>query len=186
VVSPPDRRILALSGPSSRLARVQLIEGEQLIWKGKPSWRSTMSFYVTWAAIGIVPLIAILLVNGLADTDWPVWIGVIVLVVVLGAAIVIGWVRRYFTQYTITTKRITIRQGFLSKTEHTAHIDRVQNVTIHQTVFDRIFRVGRVDFDTAGADSDANLVFYGVDDPQDLRERIAAERLKPDSQGGIA
>lgn len=156
---------------------MQLIAGENLIWAGKPSWRSTMSFYLTWAAIGIVPLIVIVVARVVSDVDWPVWLGVVIFLVVLGLAVVTGWVRRYFTQYTITNKRITIRQGVLAKREQTAHIDRLQNVTIEQSPLDRVFGVGMVDFDTAGSDTDSNLRFYGINDPQALRDRIATEYL---------
>jgi uncharacterized membrane protein YdbT with pleckstrin-like domain len=104
---------------------MKLIEGEELIWKGKPSWRSTMSFLTMWAAIAAVPLVVILVVNAVGDTDWPWWVGVAILLVAFGLAVLVGWVRRFFTQYTITTRRITIRRGVLAKTEQTAHIDRV-------------------------------------------------------------
>jgi uncharacterized membrane protein YdbT with pleckstrin-like domain len=163
---------------------MDLIEGEDLIWAGKPSWRSTVSFYLGWAAIGAVPLAAILLVNGLTDTSWSAGLGIAILVIVFALAVLVGWIRRYFTQYTITTKRITIRQGVLAKREQTAHIDRVQNVTITQSPFDRLFRVGMLDFDTAGVDTDAQLRFLGINDPQALRERLASELLNrgPDSE----
>jgi uncharacterized membrane protein YdbT with pleckstrin-like domain len=155
---------------------VDLVDGEQLIWEGKPSWRSTMSFLATWFLIGLIPLAIILLVRAVSDSDWSIWLGVGIFLAVLALGVVVGWIRRYFTQYMITTKRIAIRQGVLAKSEQTAHIDRLQNVTINQTLLDRIFRVGMVDFDTAGSDS-AELKFYGIDDPQDLRDRIASEYL---------
>jgi uncharacterized membrane protein YdbT with pleckstrin-like domain len=142
---------------------VRLIEGEELIWRGKPSWRSMMSFYVAWAAVGLVPLAVIVLLPVLFGVDAPVWFGLVIFAAVVVIAILVGWVRRNFTQYLVTTKRITVRRGILAKTEQTAHVDRVQNVAIHQTPFDRLFKVGTVDFDTAGAEETHDeLRFYGV------------------------
>jgi uncharacterized membrane protein YdbT with pleckstrin-like domain len=168
----------------------KLIEGEELIWHGRPSWRSEMSFYARWGTIGLIPLAVAIVVTAVSSKGGSSWIaiGVGIFVVVLALAVVSGFLRRYFTQYLITNRRITIRRGVLSKREQTAHIDRLQNVTIEQSLFDRLFRVGMVDFDTAGGDSDANLRFWGIDDPHGLRDRIAAEYLGGDDEpvkGGV-
>ena len=71
---------------------------------------------------------------------------------------------------------------------HPARIDRVQNVNTSQSPVDRLFRVGRVDFDTAGSDG-ADLSFEGVDDPPqvaaavDEAQRLHAERLVRPADG---
>ena len=84
----------------------------------------------------------------------------------------LGWFTRLDTQYTVTTHRLIIRHGILSRNEQSAHIDRVQNVSTRQTIFDRMLGAGAVDFDTAGTD-DYEFVFGGIRRPQDLRETIA-------------
>jgi uncharacterized membrane protein YdbT with pleckstrin-like domain len=155
---------------------MDLLQGEDLIWSGKPSWRSTMSFYSKWGLIAAVV--------GAGLGFWKVWIGIVAFLGLALLAVLIGWLARYFTEYTITTKRITIRRGFLSKTEQSAHIERLQNVTITQSLFDRLFKVGTLDFDTAGGDRDAELRFSGISDPRTLRDRIAAEYLKNDAAQG--
>ena len=151
---------------------MQLLEGEKLIWKGRPTWRSTLSFYITWGLLSLVPVVVVALVNGLTDTDWPIWAGIVLTLAGLVTVLLVGWLRRVFTQYTITDHRINIRRGFLSKTENTARVDRVQNITINQSPIDRLLRVGTMDFDTASDDPADKFQFYGVDDPQQLRERI--------------
>ena len=62
--------------------------------------------------------------------------------------IISGWIHRFFTQYTITTKRLNIRRGILSKTESSTNLDRIQNITVKQSPIDRIVKVGSIDFDT--------------------------------------
>jgi uncharacterized membrane protein YdbT with pleckstrin-like domain len=169
---------------------VDLLEGEQLIWKGKPTWRATLSFYIGWGLAALVPFVVILLVNIFTSTDWPIWLGVVISGILLAIVLLAGWIRRFFTQYTVTTKRMTIREGILAKRESTAHVDRIQNITITQSPIDRIMKVGTVDFDTAGEETRAQLRFFGVDDPQDLRDRVArANEARDDSddrQGGLA
>src|SRR3990172_1252314 len=119
---------------------VKLLEGEGLVWQGRPSWRSMLAFYLKWGLLAIV--------------------------------LIIGWIRRIETLYTVTDQRILIRKGILSRSEKSAHIDRVQNVTTTQSVLDRMLRVGDVDLDTAGTD-DYEFKFAGVNGPRDLRELIA-------------
>jgi uncharacterized membrane protein YdbT with pleckstrin-like domain len=177
----------AASALAGSLPIVQLLEGEKLIWEGHPTWRSTLSFYLSWGFFALIPLIVIALVVGLTDTDWPIWVGIVITVVLLALLVLVGWVRRIFTVYTITSQRISIRRGILSKTESTARIDRVQNVTITQSPIDRILKVGAVDFDTASDDPTDQFRFGGVDDPQALRERIYRANQQPAAgQSGLA
>ena len=147
-----------------------------------------MSFYLLWGLLALVPLAVILIVRATTDATWPIWLAVVITLVLLALVLLVGWFRRYFTQYTVTTNRLTIREGILSKREHTAHVDRIQNITITQSPFDRIFKVGLVAFDTAGEEGSAQLSFWGVDHPQDLRDRIALanESVVAPAQGGIA
>ena len=99
-----------------------------------------------------------------------------VLVAGIALTIAIGWIERFFTQYTITTKRLNIRRGILSKTESSTNVDRIQNITVKQSPVDRIMKVGSIDFDTAGDESSDRFSFLGVNNPQDLRERIMHAR----------
>ena len=151
---------------------VKLLDGEGLIWSGRPSWRSMLAFYLKWGGLALVPLVAVALAVGVGNADWSVWIGVAVSAVLLVIVLLVGWITRIETLYTVTDQRILIRKGILSRREKSAHIDRVQNVTTTQSVLDRILQVGDVDFDTAGTD-DYEFKFAGVDSPRNLRELIA-------------
>jgi uncharacterized membrane protein YdbT with pleckstrin-like domain len=110
----------------------------------------------------------------------------------LAITVAIGWMQRFFTQYTITTKRLNIRSGILSKTESSTNVDRIQNITVKQSPVDRIMKVGSIDFDTAGDNASDRFSFVGVNNPQDLRDRIMRAREdekaigRRDGQGGLA
>jgi uncharacterized membrane protein YdbT with pleckstrin-like domain len=151
---------------------VDLQQGEDVIWTGRPSWRSIMSYWITWTTLSLIPLAIILLVDSTTDADWPIWLGVLITLGALFVTFFIGWFKRIATRYTVTSHRLLIRQGLLSREEHSAHVDRVQNVTVRQSVVDRLLRVGAVDFDTAGGD-DYEFTFLGVDRPGQLRDRIS-------------
>jgi uncharacterized membrane protein YdbT with pleckstrin-like domain len=77
----------------------------------------------------------------------------------------------------ISTERLNIRTGILSKHVQQTSIDRVQNVNTEQTFLDRILRVGAVDFDTAGTD-DSDFTFRGVSNPTGIVAAVdRAQRL---------
>ncbi|MCY7301566.1 MAG: PH domain-containing protein [Thermoleophilia bacterium] len=170
---------------------MEMMGNETMIWEGHPTWRAMLSFHVKWFAATLVLFGLLLLVRAIGVDLSYALIGAILLVG-LGVTIVVGWLQRFFTQYTITTKRLNIRSGILSKTESSTNVDRIQNITVKQSPVDRIMKVGSIDFDTAGDNAGDRFSFIGVNDPQDLRERIMHARDdekasgRHDAQGGLA
>jgi uncharacterized membrane protein YdbT with pleckstrin-like domain len=151
-------------------AAIDLHDGEQIIFEGHPSWRAILSFYLQ-------SLLAVAVLGGLvalitAITDEVKW-GLVAAVVVGGAVLVvlIGFIRRIATVYTITNQRLRIKRGILAKRVQQTRIDRVQNVNTEQSVIDRLLRVGTVDFDTAGTD-DSDFTFAGVSSPARVVEAV--------------
>jgi uncharacterized membrane protein YdbT with pleckstrin-like domain len=170
---------------------MEMLPDETVIWEGHPTWRATLSFHFKGflVTIGLTVVLALL---RWAGVDISVALIVLVFLVGVGLTILAGWVHRFFTQYAITSKRLHIRRGILSKTESSTNVDRIQNITVHQSPVDRIMRVGVIDFDTATDDPSHDFSFVGVDNPQSLRERIMRARdneksARPaDGQGGLA
>jgi uncharacterized membrane protein YdbT with pleckstrin-like domain len=108
-------------------------------------------------------------------------LGIVAFAVLFAVMVLVGFVRRMATNYMITSQRLYIRRGILSKSEQQTRIDRVQNVNTNQTLVQRMLFVGTVDFDTAGTD-DSEFRFVGVSSPGkivqavDRAQREAAER----------
>jgi uncharacterized membrane protein YdbT with pleckstrin-like domain len=106
---------------------------------------------------------------------------------VMAIVILVGLIKRMATRYVITTERLNIRTGILSKHVQQTNIDRVQNVNTEQTVLDRMLRVGAVDFDTAGTD-DSDFTFRGVSNPAgivtavDRAQRIHRREVETESR----
>ena len=69
-----------------------------------------------------------------------------------------------FTKYLITNRRLRITRGIVRRNVQETRLDRVQNVNYEQGVIDRVFKVGTVDFDTAGTD-DSEFRFEWVNRP---------------------
>ena len=138
---------------------IEMRAGEESVYLGHPSWRALASFYL----LGLLVALALLLIVFFA-VDQPVL--AIVLGVGLGALVlVVGYLRRVSTKYVITNQRLRISRGIVSRKVQETRLDRVQNVNFDQSLFDRMLRVGTVDFDTAGTD-DSEFRFEWVNDPE--------------------
>jgi uncharacterized membrane protein YdbT with pleckstrin-like domain len=151
---------------------VNLAPGEHVLFEGHPSWRSTLTFYIKGiAAVIVVAAVAALasLISG--DGVKGGWVGgaaVAAFVLVL----VVGYLRRLATVYTITNRRLHIKRGLISRRTQEARLERVQNVNTDQSALERVLRVGTVDFDTAGGDSDHEFKFAGVAEPSGVVQRV--------------
>jgi uncharacterized membrane protein YdbT with pleckstrin-like domain len=151
---------------------MDLHPAEEIVFEGHPSWRGVLSFYV----YGILGAVVLGIVVGLIAGSV---LGSIVAVVGIALVIVGGLVKRIATHYVVTTQRLRIRRGIISKRVQQTRIDRVQNVNTSQRFIDRVLRVGTVDFDTAGTD-DSDFTFRGIADPDevvaavDRAQRVAA------------
>ena len=85
---------------------MKLLEGEELIWEGHPTWRSILSFYIKWTVLAVLPLAVIVIAN-VSGTDWPTWVGIAVFGGGFALVLLAGWLRRVFTRYRITTRGTT-------------------------------------------------------------------------------
>jgi uncharacterized membrane protein YdbT with pleckstrin-like domain len=136
---------------------MDLHPGEEIVFEGHPSWRGVLSFYLK--GLGIALAIGAILLFAISTA-----IGILAFAIVMALVILAGLIMRMATRYVISTERLNIRTGILSKHVQQTNIDRVQNVNTEQTFFDRLLRVGAVDFDTAGTD-DSDFTFRGVANP---------------------
>ena len=143
---------------------MDLHPGEEIVFEGRPVWRSILSFYITGAIAAIVVGVIVAIAASTA-------LGVVVWLVLFALVVLIGLIRRISTRYTITNQRLRIERGLLSKHVQQTRIERVQNVNTNQTFVSRVLRVGTVDFDTAGTD-DSDFTFTGVASPHRVVEAV--------------
>ena len=163
---------------------MDLHPGERVVFEGHPSWRALLAFYGT----GAVAALVVGVVVGLAASAG---IGIVVGLALFAVLVVVGYVRRMGTRYLVTTQRLSIRRGLLSRHVQQTRIERVQNVNFEQSFLERLLGVGTVDFDTAGTD-DSEFRFVGVADPAGIsavvdhaqREALEGERPPTPASGG--
>jgi uncharacterized membrane protein YdbT with pleckstrin-like domain len=151
---------------------MELLEGEKVLWRGRPTWRAYIGFFLKYGVIALLPGVV---VEVLKDTAWDsapraaAW-GVTVVLLVLVA--IVGSIKKLETLYMVTSERIYIRTGILSRHDHSTTYARVQNVNSSQGILDRVLGTGDVDFDTAASD-DFDFRFYAVRHPEKLVKLVA-------------
>jgi len=79
---------------------------------------------------------------------------------------------------TILDDRLQYETGFFSKTTRTILISRVQDLTVHQRLGQRMFGVGDLSIETAGETS--RLTIPGIDRPQEIADHVnQLSQIKP-------
>jgi uncharacterized membrane protein YdbT with pleckstrin-like domain len=144
---------------------LNLSDGEQIIFQGHPSWRAILGFYLKGVAIAIVLGVIAKLVSSTTSVF-------VVVLVVLAVTLLVGFLKRWATTYTITSRRLNIKRGIISREIQETRLERVQNVNTSQSVYQRLMQIGDVDFDTAASGGDYDFIFYGVADPADVVHRV--------------
>lgn len=145
------------------------------VWAGRPTIGS-LAGRLTFAGVCVVAII-----GGLAYI-WPreevekwrslLWVVALVLLLVLGLWLLASVLKTKLTlRYRLTTERLIIERGFLSKRIEELDLLRVDEATVHQGLFDRLANVGNIVI-TSTEPTDPLHIVVGVEQPVELKERI--------------
>jgi len=78
--------------------------------------------------------------------------------------------RNRLTKMTILDDRLRYQTGLLSRTTRTILVSRVQDVTVHQRIGQRVFGLGDLSIETAGEAS--RLTIFQIDRRQEIADHI--------------
>ncbi len=160
----------------------KLHAGEQILYEGHPSWRAILDFYLKGIAATAVIALIVGFITGMGDGGADKGLVTVIALVGVALTILIGFIRRVATSYTITNRRLHIKRGIVSRTIQETRLERVQNVNYTQSVIQRMLQIGNVDFDTAAGD-DYNFVFSGVANPADVVHMVDDATRRGGSEG---
>jgi uncharacterized membrane protein YdbT with pleckstrin-like domain len=150
---------------------LKLDAGEREIFEGHPSWRAILAFYLRGLLVAVAAGLVVALATRIFDDKVNKGLVFVVVLVVLGLTVLIGFIKRVTTTYAITDRRLHIKRGIISREIQQTRLERVQNVNYNQTFFQRILQVGDVDFDTAGS-GDYDFSFDGVANPEEVVRKV--------------
>ncbi|GAA2481317.1 PH domain-containing protein [Terrabacter carboxydivorans] len=123
------------------------------------------------------------------------WVAVAVLVVVAIPAVVVPYLRWRTTHYVITSHRVMVRRGILTKNGKDITLSKITDVSFQQTVLDRLIRSGSLHIESAGDSPDENLsniprsnevqqLINRLIDEDDLRRRTFGRGAGPSDAPG--
>ncbi len=124
-----------------------LAPGEEVYLDSRPNWS-----YLFWPSVFTLLVFAGCIALAVLWSSAPVKTGWVLLGCALGALVYftaryVGW---RTTTFVVTSQRIVYRTGAVRRTGREIPIGRVQDVTYHQTVIERIVRAGSLTVESAG------------------------------------
>ncbi len=152
--------------PQSGRQADQDSEPEADLWQGRSSWKFYADLIVVAAGWTVIAVIV-----------WfttPRWLGWTVLIMALlgwvyvAGRVALGMLNHH---YRLTTQRLFIERGILSRTIDQAGLIRIDDVRIHKTLLNRMTGVGSVELFSTDA-SDRQVTLWGVEKPDELADSI--------------
>ncbi|HEX9529964.1 MAG TPA: PH domain-containing protein [Acidimicrobiales bacterium] len=125
--------------------RKLLNEGEDVVLDLRPHW-STLTGPVAAVVIVLAGAVAALVLGAPAWTAYPI----LGLVALAALWLAVRWLRWTTTNFTVTNDRIVYRSGVLAKKGREIPLDRVNDISFNQGVFERIIGAGDLMIESAG------------------------------------
>ena len=89
-----------------------------------------------------------------------------------------------FTKYTLTEEKLVIDTGFFTKIQEEVRLYRMTDFSIKQTIFDRIFNVGRINISSSD-NTQGEFTLLGVKKPYVVKEILSDYVEKEREKKGI-
>ena len=133
--------------------------GESVIYRGQVHW-----------IVYLVPVIVLAFGLTLALTG--VRTGLIVLVV--GAVgVLTAWIRQTSSEFAVTTGRVIVKTGFISRRTIEINLSRVESVQVDQDIFGRLLNFGTISVIGTGGTREP---FTLIDNPSQFRHAVQKEQ----------
>lgn len=165
---PPTGQSPAVPGPNDapNVYRDPALEKE--VWIGRPAWRASYGSWFVWAVLSLGALYGVHSAQGGEGLRTATW-------VLIGAGAAFVFVRQAMTtlgqEYRLTTQRLFIHRGILSRVMDQMELVRVDDVRMRQGIIDRLVNTG--DIELIGSDKTDEAVWLeAVANPADVLEAL--------------
>jgi membrane protein YdbS with pleckstrin-like domain len=141
---------------------------EKEVWSGRPAWRASYGAWFLWAILSLAAIYGAHRAGADATVDKVLWIliGVAALwLLVRQAMISLG------VHYRLTTQRLFIQRGMLSRVTDQMELVRVDDVRVRQGIIDRLVNTG--DIEVIGSDkTNEDTQLHNISAPNDVAEEL--------------
>lgn len=145
---------------------VELWEGRYSVKEGANVW-----FMLACALLGVLVVhLFVFNAENRSNTFLLVAGGIILVLFLISLA-------KYFVshltnKYRITTQRLFLIQGFLSRTTDEVELIRVDDIVVKQTLFERLCKIGTIVVETPSDRTHPRVELVGVQEPEKVKELI--------------
>ena len=149
--------------------RKLLIENEELVFDLRPHWIAIVPA-VLW---GILTIVAGWFLYGFSsDHDSGIGKKIVLVAVLLSLLILtVGPILRWmFTIFALTTERLITRHGVLAKSSKEIPLERINDVSFNQGIFERMVGAGDLLIESAGERGQERIT--AVRKPEEVQKRI--------------
>lgn len=148
-----------------------LTEDEEVIREFHPHWRVLLMAGV-WTVVGLAVIVVGTLVLDLEGAG--MWAAVAVGILVIAALAVPPIVAWKFRLYVLTTERIVVRNGVVSRDGTEIPLESINNVLYSQSVIERLLGYGDVLIESAGSQGQSRL--DDIPDPEAFQSEVYRAR----------
>jgi membrane protein YdbS with pleckstrin-like domain len=171
----------ASAAPGASLAELPSGDGapahpaaEAKVWTGRMSWKHFAGRLTLWLLACLAVVVGLYVAA--ERVDWltgrvAVWIGGVA--VAASGFVVLGGVMLAVLnhRYRLTSQRLFIERGILSRTIDQTELIRVDDVRVYQSLADRLFGLGTVGILSTDA-TDREIRMEGIADPHHVAEAV--------------
>lgn len=148
-----------------------LTDDETIVAEFHPHWR-VLLLPILWLVLTVGAVVAALQVP-----DPPGWL--VPAVALLSAVFLLGlgvppFIQRQFTLYVLTSERIVVRTGVLTRNSREIPLESISNVVFNQSVIERMLGYGDVMLESSGETS--TTLLEDVPDPEAFQSQVYAVR----------
>lgn len=152
-----------------------LTDDETILRQFRPHWRVFLPV-VAWALLfaavaGVVVWFDARGSDHVLATGPVAVVAAVVLTAVVAVAPFVRWIG---TLYVLTTERIVVRQGIVSKSGVEIPLENINNVLFNQSVMERLLGYGDVLIESAGSQGQSRLV--DIPDPEAFQSEVYRAR----------
>ena len=152
-----------------------LANDERVVRHLHPHWLSVATPAAVAAVLVVVAAVVAVVTPDTGTGDVIQWIAVAV-AVVAAVAVIPALVRWRSTNYVITTHRVMVRRGVLTKSGKDITLSKITDVSFRQSLLDRLIGAGSLHIESAGDSPDEDLESVpNSDEVQQLINRLIDE-----------
>ncbi|HEU4329901.1 MAG TPA: PH domain-containing protein [Lapillicoccus sp.] len=127
-----------------------LTSGEKVEKSLHPHWRTVVSPFLIGAILIAVSIYVAYLTPDDTQGNWIQWITVGIAVLIAIPLVIIPLMAWRTTHYVITTHRVMVRKGIISKSGKDITLSKITDVSFSQTGLDRMLGSGTLSIESAG------------------------------------